>query len=335
MGKQWAGGERPFGFIFYTPTSGIWQVFWSYRRSSVVKDSTWTKLFRLFGWRGFLSITSLRYPSSCNLRGAEEVPIGTFSDPFFFREVVEVAVKQKGSEDVTVSLFEGENGPQVIWINKYSACQTHIALLEWGILRTVVFFHRWARRLEGQEMWSHSSWKILVSGLLTIPSSTRCRQKDKNFFWDISGQVGLSSGDEVNSYAGLRTIQLAKEGEKKIILLNGKSLDFQVVTMPCLNLFNIHLLLLIWTLDHNFFLFLYPVQNMIMWPDPSWNLLRTDTNNCFIHATLLNLEYLECKLCDKQVGPLDQGYWPDGLLTPPSEEAIRHSRFFPMLKHPN
>ena len=24
-----------------------------------------------------------------------------------------------------------------------------------------------------------------------------------------------------------------------------------------------------------------------------------------------------------QVGPLDQGYWPDGLLTPPTEEAIR------------
>ena len=30
-----------------------------------------------------------------------------------FRELVEVAVKQKGSEDVTVLLFEGENGPQV------------------------------------------------------------------------------------------------------------------------------------------------------------------------------------------------------------------------------
>ena len=105
----------------------------------------------------------------------------------------------------------------------------------------------------------------------------------------------------MNSYAGLRTIQLAKEGEKKIILLNGKSLDFQVVTIPCLNLFNIHLLLLL----------LY---------------------SCYIiEFGIFGMH----KLCDKQVGPLDQGYWPDGLLTPPSEEAIRHSRFFPLLKHPN
>ena len=26
VGKQWSSGERPFQFIFYTPTSGIWQV---------------------------------------------------------------------------------------------------------------------------------------------------------------------------------------------------------------------------------------------------------------------------------------------------------------------
>ncbi len=25
-----------------------------------------------------------------------------------------------------------------------------------------------------------------------------------------------------------------------------------------------------------------------------------------------------------QVGPLDQGWWPDGLLTPPSEDAMRY-----------
>ena len=43
-----------------------------------------------------------------------------------------------------------------------------------------------------------------------------------------SAQVELSSGDEVNSYAGLRTLQLTKEGDKQIILLNGKPLDFQV-----------------------------------------------------------------------------------------------------------
>jgi len=32
---------------------------------------------------------------------------------------------------------------------------------------------------------------------------------------------------------------------------------------------------------------------------------------------------LNGKPLDFQVGPLDQGYWPDGLLTPPSEDAIR------------
>ena len=31
---------------------------------------------------------------------------------------MEVAVKQKGSEDVTVLLFEGENGPQVFVMKK-------------------------------------------------------------------------------------------------------------------------------------------------------------------------------------------------------------------------
>ena len=45
--------------------------------------------------------------------------------PLVFRELVEVTVKQKGSEDVTVSLFEGENGPQVFAIDmlQQSSCQ--------------------------------------------------------------------------------------------------------------------------------------------------------------------------------------------------------------------
>ena len=37
---------------------------------------------------------------------------------------MEVAVKQKGSGDVTVLLFEGENGPQVLEsINNHVACE--------------------------------------------------------------------------------------------------------------------------------------------------------------------------------------------------------------------
>ena len=28
MGKQWNGGARDMQFIFYTPTSGIWQTVW-------------------------------------------------------------------------------------------------------------------------------------------------------------------------------------------------------------------------------------------------------------------------------------------------------------------
>ena len=83
-----------------------------------------------------------------------------------------------------------------------------------------------------------------------------------------SGQVELSSGDEVHSYAGLRTIQLAgKEEDKKIILLNGKPLDFQVVTIPkssftiqypstCSNMNS-------WSQ----FLFLYPLKDIFFWPD--------------------------------------------------------------------
>ena len=33
--------------------------------------------------------------------------------------------------------------------------------------------------------------------------------------------------------------------------------------------------------------------------------------------------YLNNQLVPFQVGPLDQGYWPDGILTPPSEEALK------------
>ena len=156
-------------------------------------------------------------------------------------------VKQKGSEDVTVSLFEGENGPQVTALIKI----LHVGVLEFW--RQQFSLTRLGRRLEKQEMLLQSSWKILASGLPTTHSSTRCRCDHQNplkpqtlqLFLAIvgnSGQVGLSSGDEVNSYAGLRTIQLAgKEEDKKIILLNGKPLDFQVVTIPKSS-FTIHLL---------------------------------------------------------------------------------------------
>ena len=41
-------------------------------------------------------------------------------------------------------------------------------------------------------------------------------------------QVQLSSGDLVNSYAGLRTIELTKKEDQQIIILNGKPLEFQV-----------------------------------------------------------------------------------------------------------
>ena len=33
--------------------------------------------------------------------------------------------------------------------------------------------------------------------------------------------------------------------------------------------------------------------------------------------------YLNNQLLPFQVGPLDQGYWPDGILTPPCEEALK------------
>ena len=41
-------------------------------------------------------------------------------------------------------------------------------------------------------------------------------------------QVQLSTGDIVNSYAGLRTIELTKKEDQQIIILNGKPLEFQV-----------------------------------------------------------------------------------------------------------
>ena len=62
------------------------------------------------------------------------------------RELVEVKVKQKGSEDVTVSLFEGENGPQVTAIIK----MLHVRVLEFW--RQQFSLTRLGRRLEKQEM---------------------------------------------------------------------------------------------------------------------------------------------------------------------------------------
>lgn len=32
--------------------------------------------------------------------------------------------------------------------------------------------------------------------------------------------------------------------------------------------------------------------------------------------------------CCFHLGPLDQGWWPDGLLTPPSDEAMRYDLEF-------
>ena len=114
----------------------------------------------------------------------------------------------------------------------------------------------------------------------------------------------------MNSYAGLRTIQLAKEGEKQIILLNGKPLDFQVETRP------------------QFVHYPYAGSNMKSWlkflflesrPCPRHLYLTRFCHSCFIvEFRMFGMD----ELCG-QVGPLDQGYWPDGLLTPPSEDAIR------------
>ena len=76
VGKQWSSGERPFQFIFYTPTSGIWQVGQLYFKKQKKfncqrkSDGTTTKqLFRPFGWKGFQRSTSPRYLSNCTLRG--------------------------------------------------------------------------------------------------------------------------------------------------------------------------------------------------------------------------------------------------------------------------
>ena len=33
--------------------------------------------------------------------------------------------------------------------------------------------------------------------------------------------------------------------------------------------------------------------------------------------------FLNNELLQFQVGPLDQGYWPEGILTPPTEEAMK------------
>jgi len=170
VGKQWSGGERPFKFIFYTPTSGIWQTVWL----EGVPNEHVTKI-------------------SVQLR--------------LERELVEVTVKQRGSADVSVSLFEEENGPCVG--EGASGAGVVVAI-----------------PLRNPKLWT----------------------PDNPFLYKL--QVQLSSGDIVSSYAGLRTIELTKKEDHQIIILNGKPLDFQV-------------------------------------------------------------------------GPLDQGYWPDGLLTPPSEEAIR------------
>ena len=66
-------------------------------------------------------------------------------NPCVFRELVEVAVKQKGSGDVTVLLFEGENGSQVFEsINNHVACENEQS---WSFFST-----RLGRRLEKQEM---------------------------------------------------------------------------------------------------------------------------------------------------------------------------------------
>ena len=47
---------------------------------------------------------------------------------------------------------------------------------------------------------------------------------------------------------------------------------------------------------------------------------------CILSVDIRNTNQLSWamnyELCG-QVGPLDQGYWPDGLLTPPSEDAMR------------
>ena len=57
---------------------------------------------------------------------------------------MEVAVKQKGSEDVTVFLFEGENGRQVFEsINSHVACESDES--EFSSTRL-------GRRLEKQEI---------------------------------------------------------------------------------------------------------------------------------------------------------------------------------------
>ena len=81
-------------------------------------------------------------------------------------------------------------------------------------------------KLESPRLWSPDDpflYKIQVG---RKKNSLKARLQ----LLEVSDQVGLSSGDLVNSYAGLRTTQVATEGEKQIMLLNGKPLDFQVAT---------------------------------------------------------------------------------------------------------
>ena len=125
---------------------------------------------------------------------------------------------------------------------------------EHGILEATVFFGQVGKvtakagavvtiKLENPRLWAPGHpflYKMQVGRKHT--TTTNFLQ-----FQAIPPQVELSSGDEVNSYAGLRTLQLAKEGDKQIILLNGKPLDFQV--QKCLNSFNNHILLQV--LDQN------------------------------------------------------------------------------------
>ena len=151
----------------------------------------------------------------------------------------------------------------------------------------------------------------------------------------IYAQVQLSSGDLVNSYAGLRTIELTKKEDQQIIILNGQPLDFQVeIISICTD------------------------QILRLDSFSSFHDLKADTFlRYFVHfwtygineslENVGSMDHVQCsqsierqqqdelvkkkspsktinKIFEK-VGPLDQGYWPDGLLTPPSEEAIRQN----------
>ena len=74
---------------------------------------------------------------------------------------------RKGQGTWLSSSLKGRTG------HKYLNQQTitlHVRMRNPGVSST-----RLGRGSEKQEMWSQLSWKILVSGLLTIPSSTSCR----------------------------------------------------------------------------------------------------------------------------------------------------------------